>query len=357
METNIKKVSKESLKDLNQSSAAADQQPLKLLSSLTNMVNSANSDSSEKFKTTGSTLNTLNKQQKSNLVNIANPVGSMPNAQWIRPILYQLAGSSNSITITPKSTTTMAGASVPQQITHAQLLELQKTILASHSLANKMNKNNKTTTNTAGNLRISGNTVTVNTKLPVFTAANRVKSAFTQRQNKVPSSISSNQVHITPLLQQRNILQVPNTNPLLSMSKTQLTTAALNKLQSNPATPSLKNFAEQIKALTPQQREILIKQYTASGKLSLPQLQTALANTANPMVLASVLKNRQVVPTAMTLSPMAAPKKIVNTTQLLQRQLAETQKKLATTKVAYFFFFTCLSSNLMFSIKVLVDKT
>lgn len=298
------------------------------------MVNSATT-SSVKIKTTNAS-SLLNKQPKSSLVNIVNPPGAVAGTkantpQGLRPILYQLGTSSNSITITPKTTSTVMGGTTPQQMTHAQLLELQKTILASHSLAAKINNAARTVVTTAAsNLQISGASVTVNTKIPVHTTTNRVKSAFMQRKvHQQPPSTNANQVHITPLLQQRNLQQqqTPSaTNPLLSNTKQKLTSTALSKLQAGATKPpTLKSFAEQIKALTPKQREILIKQYTASGKLTLPQVQTALANTSNPIVLASILKNRQVVPTATTTAKLIA-------------QQQKSQKKQTLAKVFYFTF-------------------
>lgn len=319
------------------SSAAIQQQQqpsLKLFSSLANMVNNVAAASVVRIKTTNTATSALLKQPKPNLVSIPKLTNNQQQG-GIRPMLYhqQVPVSSSSAETSSRipavtKATTMSSTTFPQHMTHAQLLELQKTILASKLKAAATNKESV-------GLQISGTTVTVNTKLPVLqttTTTNRQKSAFMQHQRN--NAARSSQVHITPLLQQqKNTFQ--STNPLLGKTKSQLTAATLNNLHSNTMTPTLKSFAEQIKALTQKQREILVKQYTASGKLSLPQLQSALANTDKPVVLASILKNRQVVPTAVSF-PTVPQLKTISSTQG-KPQLTQSQKKPAKVFLSLFF--------------------
>ena len=254
----------------NQSSSMTNtSQPLKLLSSLTSMVNNNS--------TAGLSINmSVPNTRTQNVATSATTVASAPTS--IQPILMQLVAQQQKN---------------KDSLMRNQILEFQKTYAKQLAAAGV-----KIATSTVPNaLQLGSTSLTINTKIPIQTVPSTLtKSAFatTKLKSKLSSagSTSSNllnltQAQVNQLAQQGLILSA---KPQQQYIKSQTTSVATHK-----------HLHEQLKGLSPIQRELFIKQYSASaaGK----QVQSALGtNTANPALLASILKNRQTVPTAI-LSP------------------------------------------------------
>ena len=251
-------------------------QPLKLLSSLTSMVNSSNTSRA------GLTINKNSlipgsRTPKSTLINTTTT--SAPTS--IQPILMQLAAQQQKN---------------KESLTRDQILEFQKTYAKQLAAAGV-----KITSSTVPNaVQLGSTALTINTKIPIQTiqSSSAGKSAFAisskLKSNKLPtgSTTSSNLLNLT----QAQVSQLAQQGLILSPKPQQQHHIKAAQSASNT---THKILHDQLKGLSPIQRELLIKQYSAAAVGKQPMLAS---NAANPAILASILKNRQSVPTAI-LSP------------------------------------------------------
>ena len=270
--------------------------PLKLLSSLTKMVNSS---------------------AKENICNTQKPINTgVPEQQNIRPVLFQLPGGGNILSTHMLNTT---------RLTPAQLIELQKS-LAAHQ--------NKQQNAIRGVMSQSQPVVSSST---VVTTTNDSSNIIVGLTNK--NSIQ-NFIMVTNAGQSKPANTVQTTKGFQMSPQAQ---QLLQKSQGSPqgltpnATPMAKDnlitnkaLQEQLKHLTLAQREQLLRQYMA-GKM------TSVGNVTAPMLLASILKNKQGFPMT-TRSP-------TNT--------QSTKKPVKVSICVYIHFSTCLCKLLW---KINVDS-
>jgi len=308
IETNIKKVTPQQVQlqphlsaagnSNNSASNVNNNQPLKLLSSLTNMVNSSLIQSTSKVTLNNSSSNS---HVKTPNLNISMPTTCLPQpTTTIQPLLFQLSKQQKG-----------KAPTIKQSLTSAQLLELQKSYTQQLTAATVKNLN---ALQTPVSIQMGTTSLSINTKIPIHTVASSVattttKSAFAKMNTKIITANTAlnnmTQMQINQLVQQGVLV-----------STTANTMPALAKLQSTAA--PVKSLQEQMKGLTPQQRDQFVKQYSAAaaGK----QLQ-ALTNTANPTLLASILKGRQIVQ-----STVMSPKAVLNATSQVQQQQQQQQQ-------------------------------
>ena len=244
-----------------------------------------NSNSSNRA---GLTINKNNlipgsKTQKSTLTTTTTT--SAPTS--IQPILMQLAAQQQQQQQQQKN---------KESLTRDQILEFQKTYAKQLAAAGV-----KIATSTVPNaVQLGSTSLTINTKIPIQTiqSSPAAKSAFATstklKSNKLPSgsTTSSNLLNLTQAqvsqLAQQGLILSPKPQQQQHMKAAQSASSATHKI-----------LHDQLKGLSPIQRELLIKQYSAAATGKQPMLAS---NTANPALLASILKNRQTLPTAI-LSP------------------------------------------------------
>ncbi|XP_057297491.1 BRD4-interacting chromatin-remodeling complex-associated protein-like isoform X2 [Hydractinia symbiolongicarpus] len=232
--------------DVVQQSTVQPNAPLKLLSSLTNMVNS--SLNSKTINTSSVNVNAMNKTTLLPGLASGGQVG-------MSPVLVQLPNGAHVLNTT--------------QLTPAQIIELQKSLQAN------MNKQSiasttplpgqsivSTVTNNIQN-HITGPALSAAAKAALQNASIRPalgRSAFSLQQGK--------NIKVTGQQQQQQ----------QSLQKQQLASSIKEQLAFN------KNLQEQLKHLTPTQRDLIIKQY-AAGKININS-----STLSGPVLLASILK-------------------------------------------------------------------
>lgn len=227
--------------------------PLKLLSSLTNMVNSNTSKE-----------NILSIQKT--LPGAASIVTDQP--QNVCPVVFQIPGGSGNIVSTHMLNTS--------RLTPAQLVELQKSLVAHQQKQMNVIQQNYMS-QPQSNIQSIVTTTSADTSnvivglqpknAPVQNFVMVTNSGQTKTVNTLQNASTS--LQSSPLLQQKSQTQTPSTS---TMTKDNV---IINKA-----------LQDQLRHLTLAQREQLLKHYMSAGK-------TSVGNVTAPMLLASILKNKQ----------------------------------------------------------------
>lgn len=194
------------------------------------------------------------------------------------------------------------------RLTASQIIELQKNTAQLRGAAMaQMPILNSSTVSSANKTNNISTTTTGKSPLQSFTLASTASSDSIKNNLPSPSGQSKNSIKLTPKLQQ--VLQSSGaTLPQSSSSAGQQIPAGqiVSQIQALASSPNSMNkdvilskfFQEQLKNLTLAQREQVIRQF-ATGKV-------ALGNNVNaPMLLASILKNKNLFP--MSSIPVPRP--------------------------------------------------
>lgn len=232
--------------DVVQQSTVQPNAPLKLLSSLTNMVNS--SLNSKTINTSSVNVNAMN--NKTTLL----PGLASGGQVGMSPVLVQLPNGAHVLNTT--------------QLTPAQIIELQKSLQA-----------NMNTQSIASGTPLPGQSI-------VSTVTNNIQNHMTRPALSAAAKAALQNASIRPALgrsafslqQGKNIKVTAQQQQQQSLQKQQITSSIKEQLAFN------KNLQEQLKHLTPTQRDLIIKQY-AAGKININS-----STLSGPVLLASILK-------------------------------------------------------------------
>lgn len=232
--------------DVVQQSTVQPNAPLKLLSSLTNMVNS--SLNSKTINTSSVNVNAMN--NKTTLL----PGLASGGQVGMSPVLVQLPNGAHVLNTT--------------QLTPAQIIELQKSLQA-----------NMNTQSIASGTPLPGQSI-------VSTVTNNIQNHMTRPALSAAAKAALQNASIRPSLgrsafslqQGKNIKVTAQQQQQQSLQKQQITSSIKEQLAFN------KNLQEQLKHLTPTQRDLIIKQY-AAGKININS-----STLSGPVLLASILK-------------------------------------------------------------------